>query len=112
MIRALFVRAFKEKEVRNRILFTLGIVILFRFLAHLPLPGVDPAALKQFFASNAFLGLLNVFSGGGMENFSIASLGLNPYINASIIFQLLSFGFPRLKEMSQEGEYGRAKINQ
>jgi len=112
MIRELFVRAFKEKEIRGRLLFTLGTVIVFRLLAHLPLPGVDLLALKQLFASNALLGLLNVFSGGGMENFSIVSLGLGPYINASIIFQLLSFGFPKLKELSQEGEYGRAKINQ
>jgi len=112
MIRALLVRAFQEKEIRTRLLFTLGVVVVFRFLAHLPLPGVDLAALKQLFASNALLGLLNIFSGGAMENFSIVSLGLNPYINASIIFQLLTFGFPHLKELAQEGEYGRAKINQ
>lgn len=112
MIKELIIRAFREKEVRDRLLFTLGIIVVFRFLAHLPLPGVDLFALKQLFASNALLGLLNIFSGGGMENFSVVSLGLNPYINASIIFQLLTFGFPRLKELAQEGEYGRAKINQ
>lgn len=112
MMRELLVHAFREKEVRNRIFFTIGIIIAFRFLAHLPLPGVDLAALKELFAANALLGLLNIFSGGGMENFSIVSLGLNPYINASIIFQLLTFAFPKLKELAQEGEYGRAKINQ
>lgn len=112
MIKELLARAFREKEIRDRLLFTLGVIIVFRFLAHLPLPGVDLLALRQLFASNALLGLLNMFSGGGMENFSIVSLGLNPYINASIIFQLLTFGFPKLKELSQEGEYGRAKINQ
>lgn len=112
MIKELLARAFREKEIRDRLLFTLGVIIVFRFLAHLPLPGVDLTALRQLFASNALLGLLNMFSGGGMENFSIVSLGLNPYINASIIFQLLTFGFPKLKELSQEGEYGRAKINQ
>lgn len=112
MIKELLIRALREKEVRDRILFTLGIIVVFRFLAHLPLPGVDLSALRQLFASNALLGLLNIFSGGGMENFSIVSLGLNPYINASIIFQMLTFGFPKLKELAQEGEYGRAKINQ
>lgn len=112
MIKELFASAFKEKEVRNRLLFTLVIIVIYRFLAHLSLPGVDLSALKQLFASNALLGFLNIFSGGGMENFSIVSLGLNPYINASIIFQLLAFGFPSLKELAQEGEYGRAKINQ
>lgn len=103
---------FRERELRRRIFFTLGVIAVFRFLAHLPLPGVDLAALRQLFASSALLGLLNVFSGGGMENFSVVSLGLNPYINATIIFQLLMFAFPRLKEMAQEGEQGRAKINQ
>lgn len=112
MIKELLGRAFQEEEIRDRLLFTFGIVVVFRFLAHLPLPGVDLAALKQLFATNALLGFLNIFSGGGMENFSIVSLGLNPYITASIIFQLLTFGFPNLKELAQEGEYGRAKINQ
>jgi preprotein translocase subunit SecY len=103
---------FREKELRRRIFFTLGIVIVFRFLAHLPLPGVDRDALQQLFASNALLGVLNMFTGGGMENFSVVSLGLNPYINASIVLQVLTFGFPRLKELAQEGEYGMTKINQ
>ncbi len=112
MIKEILVRAFREKEVRNRLLFTLGMIVTFRFLAHIPLPGVDLSALRELFTSNALLGILNIFSGGGMENFSIVSLGLNPYINATIIFQLLGFGFPQIKELMQEGEYGRARINQ
>ncbi len=104
-------RIWGHKELRNKILFTLAIIAVFRFFAHLPLPGVDREALKNLFASNALLGLLSVFSGGAMENFSVVSLGLGPYINSSIIFQLLTFGFPRLKEIQQEGEQGRAKIN-
>lgn len=108
----LFWRIWNQKQLRNKILFTLGIIVVFRFFAHLPLPGVDLAQLRSLFANNALLGLLSVFSGGAMENFSVVSLGLNPYINASIIFQLLQFGFPKLKELAKEGEYGRAKINQ
>jgi len=104
-------RVWRHKELKRKILFTLGIIVLFRFFAHLPLPGVDREALRNLFSSNALLGLLSVFSGGAMENFSVVSLGLSPYINASIIFQLLTFGFPALKELQQEGEQGRAKIN-
>jgi len=102
----------REKDIRRRVLFTIGVITIFRFLAHLPLPGVDAAALKQLFTSNSLLGVLNMFTGGGMENFSVVSLGLNPYINASIVLQVLTFGFPRLKELAQEGEYGATKINQ
>ncbi len=105
-------RVWSQRELRRKIVFTLGIIVLFRFFAHLPLPGVDRAALRQLFSTNALLGLLSAFSGGTMENFSVVSLGLAPYINASIIFQILTFGFPRLKEIAQEGEYGQAKINQ
>lgn len=108
----LFQRIWNQKELRDKILFTFGIIVVFRFFAHLPLPGVDLAQLRSLFANNALLGLLSVFSGGAMQNFSVVSLGLNPYINASIIFQLLQFGFPRLKELAKEGEYGQAKINQ
>jgi len=105
-------RIWYQKELRKKILFTLLAIVIFRFLAHIPLPGVDRVQLRELFAGNALLGLLSAFSGGTMENFSVVSLGLAPYINASIIFQLLTFGFPKLKELSQEGEWGRAKINQ
>lgn len=105
-------RIWNQTDLRRKILFTLAIIALFRFFAHVPLPGVDRVRLSQLFSSNALLGLLSAFSGGTMENFSVVSLGLAPYINASIIFQVLTFGFPKLKELSQEGEYGQAKINQ
>ncbi|GMR19116.1 MAG: preprotein translocase subunit SecY [Patescibacteria group bacterium] len=105
-------KIWNQKDLRRKIIFTLAIIAVFRFFAHLPLPGVDREALRQLFSSNALLGLLSVFSGGAMENFSVVSLGLGPYINATIIFQLLTFGFPKLKEMAQEGEQGQAKINQ
>jgi len=105
-------RIWSQKELRNRIIFTVLAIVVFRFLAHIPLPGVDRAQLRELFAGNALLGLLSAFSGGTMENFSVVSLGLAPYINASIIFQVLTFGFPKLKELAQEGEWGQAKINQ
>ncbi|MDP2736132.1 MAG: preprotein translocase subunit SecY, partial [bacterium] len=108
----IFKQVWSHQDLRRKIIFTLGAIVVFRFLAHLPLPGVDREALRQLFSSNALLGLMSIFSGGAMENFSVVSLGLGPYINASIIFQLLTFGFPRLKEIQQEGEQGRARINQ
>lgn len=105
------INLFAIKEVRKRIFYTLLAIAVFRFLAHIPIPGADLAQLQRLFSGNQLLGLLNVFSGGAMENFSVVSLGLNPYINASIIFQLLTYAFPYFKELSKEGEYGRAKIN-
>src|SRR6266699_5285764 len=104
--------SFKSPEIRNKILFTLGIFLAFRFLAHIPVAGVNIAALKNLFSQNQFLGLLDIFSGGTLANFSIMALGLNPYINASIILQLQTMVFPKLEEMSKEGEAGRRKINQ
>jgi preprotein translocase subunit SecY len=104
--------SFKSPEVRGKILFTLGIFLAFRFLAHIPVAGVNTAAIKSLFAGNQFLGLLNIFSGGTLANFSIMALGLNPYINASIIMQLLTMVFPKLEEMQKEGDAGRKKINQ
>lgn len=107
-----FKNAFKSQDIRNRILFTFGVFLAFRFLAHVPVSGVNIAALKNLFAGNQFLGLLNIFSGGTLANFSIMALGLNPYINASIILQLLTMVFPKLEELQKEGESGRRKINQ
>jgi preprotein translocase subunit SecY len=104
--------AFKSEDIRRRILFTLGIFLVFRFLAHVPVSGVNIVALKNLFAGNQFLGLLNIFSGGTLANFSIMALGLNPYINASIILQLLTMVFPKLEELQKEGDSGRRKINQ
>ncbi len=104
--------AFKIPDLRKKILFTAGMLVVFRLIAHIPVPGVNVNALRQLFAQNQLLSLLDIFSGGTLANFSIMALGLNPYINASIIFQLLTMVFPQLEELSKEGEYGREKINQ
>ncbi|RJR24973.1 preprotein translocase subunit SecY [Candidatus Microgenomates bacterium] len=104
--------AFKIPELRNKILFTALILVVFRFASHIPVSGVDVTSLRQLFASNQFLGLLDIFSGGTLANFSVMALGLNPYINASIIMQLLTMVFPQLEALQKEGEYGREKINQ
>src|SRR3989339_294136 len=106
------VQIWKIKELRNSILFVLSMLVIFRVAAHIPVPGIDVAALKDLFASNQFLGLINIFSGGGMENFSIVAMGVAPYITASIIFQLFTMIIPALEKMSKEGESGRQKINQ
>lgn len=104
--------AFKIPELRKKILFTAFILFVFRLAAHIPVAGVNPLALKNLFSQNQFLGLLDIFSGGTLANFSIMALGLNPYINSSIIFQLLAMVFPKLEALQKEGEYGREKINQ
>ncbi len=100
----------KARDLRNSVLFVLGMLVIFRFAAHIPVPGVDAAALKNLFASNQILGLMNIFSGGGMENFSIVMMGIAPYITSSIIFQLLGMIVPQIEEMQKE-ESGRQKIN-
>jgi preprotein translocase subunit SecY len=108
-----FRRLWRTPELRRDILFVLGILAIFRLLAHVPIPGVNPGALRQLFAGNQLLGLLNVFSGGGLQNLSVVMLGVGPYITASIIFQLLTMAVPRLERMQkEEGEAGRQKINQ
>jgi preprotein translocase subunit SecY len=99
------------KDVRNRVLFVIGMLVIFRIAAHIPIPGINTESLKQFLAGNQILGLLNVFSGGTIENFSIVMLGVAPYITSSIIFQLLAMVIPSLEEMSKEGETGQRKIN-
>ncbi len=104
--------AFRIAELRRKILITVLIVVIFRIVAHIPVGGVDLIALQKLFASNQFLGLLDIFSGGTLANFSIISLGLNPYINASIILQLLTMIVPSLEALSKEGESGRQMINQ
>ncbi len=103
---------FKIQEIRKKLLITFGLLAVFRLAVHIPIPGVNLDALKQLFASNQLLGMLDLFSGGGMQNFSVVTLGLNPYINASIIMQLLTMVFPKLEELSKEGEAGRQQINQ
>ena len=106
------VNAFRAPDIRRRILFILGMLVIVRMLANVPVPGIDREALEGVIGGNGFLQLLNLFSGGGLENFSIIALGVNPYINASIIMQLMTGVVPRLQQLSREGEYGRNKINQ
>lgn len=102
--------ALRIPELRRKILFTIGLFFIFRILAHVAVPGADKAALAKLFQTNAFLGLLDLFSGGGLSTFSIIAMGVNPYINASIIMQLMTVVSTRIKELSKEGEYGRRKI--
>ncbi|MDZ7586669.1 MAG: preprotein translocase subunit SecY [Patescibacteria group bacterium] len=103
---------FRIKELRRKLLITLLVFAIFRFIAHIPVPGVDLIALKQLFNSNQLLGMLDIFSGGTLANFSVMALGLGPYINASIVLQLLMMIMPKLEELSKEGDFGREKINQ
>ncbi len=105
------VNAFRAPDIRKRILFILGMLVIVRMLAHVPVPGIDRDALAGVIGENEFLQLINLFSGGGLQNFSIIALGVNPYINASIIMQLMTGVVPRLQQLSREGEYGRSKIN-
>lgn len=101
-----------NKDLRSRLFITLFIFAIFRFVTHIPVPGVNLEAIKQVFASNQLLSLLDVFSGGTLANFSILALGLNPYINASIIMQLMTMINPKLEELQKEGESGQNQINQ
>ena len=98
-------------DLRRKILFTIGILVVFRFLAHVPLPGVDIQALEALFGQNLLFGMFDLFSGGAMTRFSVATLGVYPYITASIIMQLLVPVIPRLQAISQEGELGQQRIN-
>ena len=111
LLQAMF-DAFRLPDLRRRILITLGLLIVFRFVAHVPLPGVDLNALQELFERNALLGMLDMFSGGAMRNFSVAAMGVYPYITASIIMMLMVPVIPRLQAISKEGEAGRHKINQ
>jgi len=101
-----------SKELRKKILFTLGIVALFRLLAQISIPGANIAVIKEAIAQNQLLGMFSLFTGGGTENFSIILMGLSPYINASIIIQLLTVIVPKLENLSKEGDQGRKKLNQ
>lgn len=110
MLQAL-VSAWNLPDLRRKLLFTLGMLVIFRFIAHIPVPGVDPARLAQFFQNNPLANMLDLFSGGALTNFSIAAMGVYPYITASIITQLLQPLIPQLEELAKEGEAGRARIN-
>ena len=104
--------AFRLRDVRRRLLLTLGILVVFRLASHVPVPNVDPAALKQVFEQNQLLGLFDLFSGGAMSRFSVMALGVYPYITATIIMQLLTPLIPALENLQKEGEAGRNKLNQ
>lgn len=104
------VEAFGQPEVRRKILFTLAMLLVFRFVAHIPVPGVDRDQLQNTFDQNAILGFLNIFSGGALQNLSVAALGVYPYITATIVMQLATPLIPRLQALSQEGEAGRNKV--
>ncbi|MFN8482818.1 MAG: preprotein translocase subunit SecY [Anaerolineae bacterium] len=104
--------AFTLPDLRRKLLFTLFILIVYRFAAHIPVPGVDLPKLRDVFANSQFLGFLNLLSGGALRNFSILAMGVYPYITATIIFQLLTPLVPALKELTEEGEAGRQKLTQ
>lgn len=108
-----FLQVFKVPDLRKKIIFVIAVLAIFRLLAVIPVPGVDIAQIRQFFAQNQFFGLLSMFSGGALSNFSVVMLGVGPFITATIIMQLLQMVFPRIKELyHEEGEAGRAKFNQ
>jgi preprotein translocase subunit SecY len=116
---AAFWNTVKIKELRSRLLFTAGIIVLVRIAANIPCPGVDPIALKEYFvqfqsnnAGGMFMGMFDLFSGGALQKFALATLGIMPYITASIIMQLLTPVLPSLEKLSREGDSGRQKINQ
>ncbi len=109
------INAFRIPDLRRKILFTFAMLVIFRIVAHVPVPGIDTTALADIFSRQdvgQILGILNIFSGGSLQNFSVAAMGVYPYITASIIFQLLIPIIPRLTELSKEGEQRRHKINQ
>lgn len=107
-----FVKAWKTPSIRKKLIITGIIIVIFRLAAHIPAAGIDRTTLTALFMGSPLLSLLDVFSGGTLANFSILALGLNPYINASIIFQLLGYVVPSIEELQKEGEYGQEKINQ
>ena len=108
---SLYLEGLKTPILRKKLLYTLGILVTFRFIAHIPVPGVNTDMLRQFFDQNQLLSLLDIFSGGTLANFSITALGLSPYISASVMIQLLALVIPQLAELQKEGEYGQSKIN-
>jgi preprotein translocase subunit SecY len=103
-------QALRIPELRRKLVFTVLLLLVFRILASISIPGADPNKLQALFTGNSLLGLLNLFSGGGLSTFSVVAMGVNPYINATIIMQLMTVVSVRLKELSKEGEQGRKKI--
>jgi preprotein translocase subunit SecY len=109
-------RILGNKELRRKIIFVLALLAVYRLLAHVPVPGPDPAAIKDFinnaFANNNVLSFIDIFSGGGMSRFSVVMMSLGPYVTASIMIQLLTMVVPKFENLSKEGEQGRRKLNQ
>ena len=103
----------RTKELRNKIFFVFGMLMVFRLMANIPIPGIDIFRIQEFFAQNQFFGMLNLFTGGALDKVSIIMLGLGPYITATIILQLLTMIIPQLEKLyKEEGEQGRQKFNQ
>lgn len=111
-ITSFFSRAVKTPTIRKKLIVTAIIIVVYRLAAHIPAAGIDRNTLSALFLGSPILSLLDVFSGGTLANFSILALGLNPYINASIVFQLLGYIVPSIGELQKEGEYGQEKLNQ
>jgi len=105
-------KIWRYKDLRDKVLVVFGLLLLTRVLAHIPLPGVDLERLQTFFQGNQAFGLLNMFSGGSMKNFSIILMGVGPYITSSIVFQLLGMIVPSIEQLQKEGEAGKQKITQ
>lgn len=108
----LFSKLWHSRDLRKKVGVTLFLLVLVRAIAHVPMPGINPGALQQFFQDNQFLGILDIFSGGTLSRVSVALLGVGPYITSSIIMQLLTMVVPSLEELQKEGEWGRNRINQ
>jgi preprotein translocase subunit SecY len=106
------VDAFKIPDLRRKLIFTLSMLVAFRFIAHIPVPGADVAALQKVFETNQLAGFFDLFSGGALSSLSVAALGVYPYITAQIIMQIMQPAIPKLQEVAKEGESGRQKINQ
>src|SRR5215212_1782322 len=109
-----FRNIFAIPDLRKRVLFTFGLLAVYRVGCHIPVPGIDPAALLEFMqmAASGFLGFMNTFTGGSLQKVAVFALGIMPYITASIILQLLTVVWPYLEKLSKEGELGRRKITQ
>lgn len=110
MLQAVF-NAFKIPDIRRKILFTVAMLVIFRLIASVPIPGADREGIRNYIETNQLLGMLNLFSGGGLNNFSVVALGVYPYITATIIMQLMTPIIPRLNELSMEGQQGRNVID-
>ena len=104
--------AFKQPDVRSKLLFTLGILVVFRIIAHISMPGIDQTALQNAYNSSPISGMFDLIAGGSLRKMSVVALGVYPYITATIIIQVLSPVIPKLQQLSREGEAGKAKMNQ